>query len=113
MDLAQEEEPVINRGPNEDNIDLYLESVDKIKGALVELTKIKFKNADKALSNLRALYKKAVQKIEGLLRTSLSIQSALSDPLVLVKQNGRDAVLGLMQRVFLSCRTKQSESLNV
>ncbi|KXS12403.1 Exo70 exocyst complex subunit [Gonapodya prolifera JEL478] len=72
FDLAGREEPVITRGPREDHLQRYMDSVTRVRDAYTYLAKSQFRSADRAVGSLRTLLATGLAKIQDLFRKTLN-----------------------------------------
>ncbi|KAI9098278.1 Cullin repeat-like-containing domain protein [Phlyctochytrium arcticum] len=84
FDLGTKEEPLIAKGPVEDNLAPFLQSVENLKNALIYLQKTKYKASERAVTHLKYTLTKALGQLNNLFRKWLTSASAPIDPLVYV-----------------------------
>ncbi|KAK9728391.1 exocyst complex component exo70 [Basidiobolus ranarum] len=80
FDLAVREEVVILKGPDENDLMAYYQSVNNIKNALQFLTQTRLKSAEKVMTQLRQLSKVALQQLKELFRKRLQANTVEIEP---------------------------------
>ncbi|PKC67670.1 Exo70 exocyst complex subunit [Rhizophagus irregularis] len=87
FDLVEREEMMIKRGPNENDLESYLNSIGKCKKAIEVLSGMRLKSSEKVIGQLKQLLKAAILKLEDLFRSWLTNRSNSIEPLSYITKN--------------------------
>ncbi|KAI8999261.1 Cullin repeat-like-containing domain protein [Gaertneriomyces semiglobifer] len=78
-EIGTKEEPLIAKGPDDDNLDPYLQSVDNLKEALVYLQTTNYKASERSITQLKYALTKALGQLNNLFRRVLTAASTPVD----------------------------------
>ncbi|RHZ56375.1 hypothetical protein Glove_402g16 [Diversispora epigaea] len=87
FELVEREEMTIKRGPNENDLEPYLNSINKCNKAMEILGSMRLKSSEKVLGQLKQILKAAILQLEDIFRQWLVSRSTPIEPLAYIAKS--------------------------